>query len=329
MADDQIAGKTAADKRKAMLALAADRAGEPGACPGPSAMAAFVSGTCSEEEKRQVLRHVSLCRRCYGEWLILAEMQMGLKRGQGQAERIPFYRKPANLAALVSAMAAAICVGLFLDINPFGYRIEPSEKSVAPILEDSGLPAERQQLPAVGESVPADAGGKQEQPQPRPPAATPEAMTRQDLNGPAEEAQGIAPDTMMMPAAPPAQAMRRNGAPAPAASDRAGSPASGEAEAGREMAGPASEAATLSSWEEQMLSACRQEQETGSTSVYRQALFQAGKRSQRLWLREREATADASRSPSPLLSILRQAQTKEQLFARCREILATAGEDHR
>ncbi|KAB2889256.1 MAG: hypothetical protein F9K32_13420 [Desulfobulbaceae bacterium] len=329
MAEDQIAGKTAADKRKAMLALAADRAGEAGACPSPSEMADFVSGTCSEEEKQQVLRHVSLCRRCYGEWLILADMQMGLKRGQRKAERIPFYRKPANLAALVSAMAAVICVGLFLDINPFGYRIEPSEKSIAPTQLDSGLPAERQQLPAVRESVPADTGRKQEQPQPPPPAATPETMNRQDQSGPAEEAKGLAPDTTMMPAAPSAQAMRQNAAPASAAADRAGSPASGEADAGREMAGPASDTATWSSWEEQMLSTCRQEQETGSTSVSRQALFQAGKRSQRLWLRERQATADPSPSPSPLLSILRQAETKEQLFARCREILATAGEDRR
>lgn len=295
MPEDQIAGKTAADKRKAMLALAADRTGEAGDCPNPSAMAAFVSGTCSEEEKQQVLRHVSLCRRCYGEWLILAEMQMWLKHGQRKAEKIPFYRRPANLAALISAMAAAICVGLFLDVNPFGYRIEPSEKSVAPIGKGSGLPAERQQLPAVMESVPADAGGKQEQPQPP----------------------------------PPAQAMRQNAAPAPAAADRAGSPAPGEADAAKKMAGPASDTATLSSWEEQMLSACRQELETGATSVDRQALFQAGKRSQRLWLRERQAAPGASPPPSPLLSILRQAETKEQLFTRCREILATAGEDRR
>lgn len=325
MTEDQIAEKTAADKRKALLALAADQGGEAGACLDSTAMAAFVTGACSAEEKRQALRHVSLCRRCYGEWLVLAEMQMEQKRGQRKAERIPFYLKPANLAALVSAMAAAICVGLFLDINPFGYRIEPSVESITPIQQDRELPAEEQQPPVAKESVPENAGARREQPQPLPQTAIPGMIEQQHEAGSAEKAKGIMPDPMPAPASPPPRAMLEKSAPLPAAADQAaGTPDSGGADADREVDGLASEATTLSTWEEQLLSACRHEQQTGFTSADRQALFQTGKRSLRLWQREQQATAGTSRASSPLLSILLQAEDKEQLFARCGEILAIA-----
>lgn len=330
MTEDQIAEKTAADKRKALLALAADQGGEAGACLGPAAMTAFVTGACSAEEKQQALRHVSLCRRCYGEWLILAEMQMERKRGQRKAEKIPFYLKPANLAALVSAMAAAICVGLFLDINPFGYRIEPSGQDTAPLQRDGEVPVERQQPPAVKKSMPESAGESREQPQSLPQATIPGMIGKQHEAGPAGKAKGSMPDAMPAPASPPPRAMLEKTAPLPAAADQAaGTPESGEADAGKEMGGRATEATTLSVWEEQLLAACRREQQTGSSSADRQALFLAGKRSLRLWLRERQATADTSRAPSPLLSILRQAENKEQLFARCGEILVIAGENRR
>jgi hypothetical protein len=353
MTENRIAEKTAADKRKALLALATDQDEHPGPCLSPAAMADLVAGVSPEEKKRQALRHVSRCRHCYDEWLILAGMALEQRRGRHKGERIPFYLKPANLAALVSAMAAAICIGLFLDINPFGYRIEPG-RDVVPLRQERAVPVEKPAAPSETSALPADAGKKPAQPQRLQETggagnAGPSRGRPADTAGQSEMPEAAAPAPMAAPVTPPApepaarqeQAMRREVAsppaetvpgqstPEPMAADRAaGAPISREADAEKGMAGTDAQAASLAGWAEDMLAACRYEQRTGQASTERQVLFRSGKRSFRQWQNQPQA-ADSLTQSSPLLSLLERSTTEEELFARCPEMLAAAAKEGR
>lgn len=350
MADNRIAEKSAADKRKALLALATGEEEHPGPCLSPAEMAGFVAGTCSEEEKRQALRHVSLCKLCYGEWLVLAGMEMERRRGKRRGERIPFYLRPANLAALVSAMAAVICVGLFLDINPFDHRIEPGSDSAAP-RQERMAPAQMPAAPAASSTpaarppLPDRSAEKQVQPQPLPSADTADdampsesrpadTAVQQDAPVASPPAPAVAPEQTARQAqeersfaAPPPQAPPERSSPEPAAAKRAaGASISAADDADKGMAGAPARVAPEDEWADKLLSACRSEQLSGRAGENRQMLFKAGKDSLRLWLDRQRGAAGTSPRLSSLLRILEQANDADELFARCPEMLAAAGE---
>jgi|GEM_PF-2075472 len=324
MAEDQIAEKSAARKRTALLGLATETKAGAGECLNPEAMAAFVSGYCTAEEKQEALRHISLCRRCYGEWLVLMELRLDSGRRQRRAEKIPFYLKPANLAALVSAMAAVICVGLFLDINPFGYRIDGEPVPVATMRQESATP------PAAGDqaegtteapsrSRQADKATRSEQ--------IPSASDRKTATGTMDR-NAVEPSSPALKSAAPAPAVPRPEAapPPPAESDLQAEPAAPTEE--RESAGgrdPMPLPLSLRQWHQELTAVCRDREGQRAGRMGLDDLFRAGKRALPAWRRQSPSSPADRSLQQRLLPLLDQFQDMEQLLARCPEILAAGG----
>lgn len=325
MAEDQIAGKSAARKKTALLGLATETKTGPGECLSPEAMAAFVSGYCTAEEKQEALRHISLCRRCYGEWLVLMELQLESGRRRRRAEKVPFYLKPANLAALVSAMAAVICVGLFLDINPFGYRIdgEPAPPVATMQQESATVPAAGDQTADTtappARSRQADKATRSEQ--------IPSASDRATATGTMDR-NAVEPFSPALKSAGPAPAVPRPEAapPPPAESDLQAEPAAPTEE--RESAGdrdPMPLPLSLRQWHQELTAVCRDREGQRAERMGLDDLFRAGKRALPAWRRQSPSSPAERSLQQRLLPLLDQSQDMEQLLARCPEILAAGG----
>ena len=196
----------------ALLALAADRGEKTGECLTPTAMACFLDGTCSREEKDLALKHISLCLRCYGEWMALVDLRIESGRSRRTKERRPFLLRPASLAAFAAAMAAMVSIGIFLDITPFSYRIDSGpappvatmpEKSAAPPAparpkEPPGLPAEVEEK-AEGKVGPATPENIREQAgiQSQIPPALPFRQWRQELTAVCRGKEGQAVERIL------------------------------------------------------------------------------------------------------------------------------------
>ena len=323
MAEDQIAGKSAARKKTALLGLATETKAGAGECLNPEAMAAFVSGYCTANEKQEALRHISLCRRCYGEWLVLMELQLESGRRQ-RGEKIPFYLKPANLAALVSAMAAVICVGLFLDINPFGYRIDGEPPPVATMRQEAAT---------------APAGGDQAADTTAPPAR-PRQADKADRSEQIPSVENHTAETETVDrntAEPPSPGLKR-AAPAPAVPrPEAAPPPPAESDLQAETAAPekmleptasrdrGSPSLSLEQWHRELAAVCRAREGRMGEQDRLDELFREGKRSLPAWRRQAPASPAERSLRRRLLPLLDQSRDLDQLLARCPEVLAAGG----
>ena len=116
-----LKNKKDADKRTALMGLAASKDVEEGACPSSEAMAQLVEGGVSDNERSLLLKHISSCESCYQEWLAL---NMEFKKREKKNEL--FYYKAAHfcrshfkgLAGTALASAAAIAVFLTITHQP-------------------------------------------------------------------------------------------------------------------------------------------------------------------------------------------------------------------
>lgn len=281
MAEKRIDEISAARKRTALLALAADSGEKAGACLTPAAMAAFLDGSCSSEEKEAALRHIGLCQRCYGQWLTLVELQMENSRTYQKKERRPFFLRPANLAAIASAMAAMVCIGVFLDVNPFNYRID--RQTLPPVTTvKKKLPMAPAPAPVVQNKMATDTAASPAPPQiqEKPPVPSPRTAD-------AELAAGAA--------AP--REMRLEGL--------------------REQATPPG---SFLQWRKELIAVCREKNPENLDRGHLDQLFREGKRRMPTWRHEPWPSADRPLQLL-LLGVLDQAKSEEQLLGRCQEIL--------
>ncbi|MCF6186112.1 MAG: hypothetical protein L3J49_01335 [Desulfobulbaceae bacterium] len=76
-------------------------------------MACLVEGRCSVKEQQRFFEHLAGCKRCYGQWLELHEIEAGEQKGSNKKSR---FFKIKNLAWAGSAFAAAASVVLYLNI---------------------------------------------------------------------------------------------------------------------------------------------------------------------------------------------------------------------
>lgn len=311
MAEHSIDKKTAAQKRTALLALAADRGEKTGECLTPEAMAAFLDGTCSREEKDLALRHIGLCPRCYGEWMALINLQFESGLNRRQRESRPFFLRPANLAAFAAAMAAMVSIGLFLDINPFSYRIdsEPAPP-VATMQEKSAAPPAAGNQAADQAAPPGPARPKE---QPAPPR---ESQVAEDRAGQTEALKQDAagqPSTKLKSAAPPLPAE---------AEENAGSTTPQES---REQAGMQSQtplALPFQQWQQELTAVCHDMEGQAIDRTRFRSLFDEGKRALPVWQQESPATSAEQSLRKQILPLLEQASDEGQLLDHCREILS-------
>lgn len=326
MAENSIDEKSAAQKRTALLALAADRGEKTGECLTPEAMAAFLDGTCSREEKELALKHISLCQRCYGEWMALVDLQLENGRGRRIKERRPYFLRPANLAAFAAAMAAMVSIGLFLDINPFSYRIdsEPAPP-VATVQEESAAPPAAGDRAADMAAPPAPARSIE---QPAPPQESPVSDDR--AIAPATPGQdGASQPSARLKSASPSPADSRPAAAPPLppeteqkAEERAGLAAPEEM---REQAGIQSQippALPFRQWQQELTAVCRDLEGQAVDRTRLRRLFDQGKRNLTAWQQESPAPSANRSLRDQLLPLLEQARDEGQLLGHCREILS-------
>jgi hypothetical protein len=322
MAENSIDKKTAAQKRTALLALAADRGEKTGECLTPEAMAAFLDGTCSREEKDLALKHISLCQRCYGEWMVLAELQLESGRTRRTRESRPYFLRPANLAAFAAVMAAVVSIGIFLDINPFSYRIdsEPAPPVATMQEESARLPAARDRTADQEAAPPAPARSKEQQLAP-------------PRKSPVSENRTITPATPGQDAASQPSARLKSTAPAPAASRPAAAPplpakAERKAETAapeemREQAGiqrQISPALPFRQWRQELTAVCRGKESQAVDRILSRKLFDDGKRALPSWQQESPASSADRSLRELILPLLERARDEEHLLDHCREI---------
>jgi hypothetical protein len=322
MAENSIDKKTAAQKRTALLALAADRGEKTGECLTPEAMAAFLDGTCSREEKDLALKHISLCQRCYGEWMALINLQFESGMNRRQRESRPFFLRPANLAAFAAAMAAMVSIGLFLDINPLSYRIdsEPAPP-VATMQEKSATSTIAEDRAADQAAPPAPARPKE---QPAPPR---ESRVAEDSAGQTEALKQDAagqPSTRLK-SADPAPAASRPAAtpPLPAESGEkteAAPPAEMREQAGMQSQPPP--ALSFRQWQQELTAVCRDMEGQAVDRTRLRSLFAEGKRALPSWQQEPPATSAELSLRELILPLLEQAGDEGQLLDHCPEILS-------
>ena len=60
------------DHLRVMLALSNDDISDPGPCPDPNDMAAFVDGTIEREKNKKIVTHLNACHDCYNDWLMVS-----------------------------------------------------------------------------------------------------------------------------------------------------------------------------------------------------------------------------------------------------------------
>jgi hypothetical protein len=148
--------KKQADRRTALLGLAADQPASAGVCPTSAEMAELVEDICPAEKKEPFFRHIAVCETCYREWLTL-QMVLGKRIESKKKSRIIKFFEPGNMALFGTLLAAAASVIVFLNIyHPMNtpltvpvesMRHEPSpplreEEKSQPAVQDKGtLPA--------------------------------------------------------------------------------------------------------------------------------------------------------------------------------------------
>ena len=326
MAENSLDKKTAAQKRTALLALAADRSEKTGECLTPEAMASFLDGTCSREEKELVLKHISLCQRCYSEWMVLIDLQFESGRNRRIKERRPFFLRPASLAAFAAAMAAVVSIGIFLDINPFSYRIdsEPAPP-VATMQKESARP------PAAGDRTTDQATPPaltRPKGQPAPPQESQVGEDRAGQNEALEQDAADKASTRLKSASPSPAASRPAAAPPlPAETGEKAEEKTGPATPGnmREQAGIQSQvppALPFRQWQQELTDVCRDKEGQAVDRTRLRKLFDEGKRSLTAWQQESPAPAAERSLRNQLLPLLEQARDEGQLLDHCREILS-------
>ena len=60
------------DRFSVMLALSNEGSSDPGPCPDPNDMAAFVDGTAKRKKNKEIMAHLNACHECYNDWLMVS-----------------------------------------------------------------------------------------------------------------------------------------------------------------------------------------------------------------------------------------------------------------
>ena len=60
------------DRFSVMLALSNEGSSDPGPCPDPNDMAAFVDGTAKRKKNKEIKAHLIACHECYNDWLMVS-----------------------------------------------------------------------------------------------------------------------------------------------------------------------------------------------------------------------------------------------------------------
>ncbi len=119
---EELNKKQAADRRTALLGLAADRNAErQGDCLTSQEMSELLEDNCSAEQRQRFLLHLASCDSCYREWL---ELQQLLEEKAFHSKPLLFRRKVFTVTG--SLLAAAASVIFYLNINNSPGPFEPS-----------------------------------------------------------------------------------------------------------------------------------------------------------------------------------------------------------
>ena len=121
---DELSRKQEADRRAALLGLAADK--KPVrrvACLTSLEMSAFLEERSSFEQQEAYLAHFSSCDSCYREWL---ELQLELSCDTSAAQKpLLFRRKVLAVAGSLLATAASVILYLNLEQGPTPFETPP------------------------------------------------------------------------------------------------------------------------------------------------------------------------------------------------------------
>ncbi len=108
--------KKQADRRTALLGLAADQPAVAGDCPTSVEMAELLEDMVPPEKKERLFQHIAVCESCYREWLTLREVLDKRPEGKKRPQIFTFFTPGKALFGTLLAAAASVVV--FLNIHP-------------------------------------------------------------------------------------------------------------------------------------------------------------------------------------------------------------------
>lgn len=112
--EDELKLRRDADRRTALLGLAADRNSEKqGECLSSTEMSDLLDGSCSDGQRQSFFTHLSSCDSCYREWL---ELQQELSENGPHNKKLLFFQRKF-LAVSGSLLAAAASVVFYLNLT--------------------------------------------------------------------------------------------------------------------------------------------------------------------------------------------------------------------
>lgn len=122
--EDGLKNKREADRRLALLSLAADCGMQKQQeCLTSTEMSDFLEDRCTAQQRQASLIHFSSCESCYREWL---ELQQELSEDAiPQKKTLLFQRKIFTISGSFLALAASVVLYLNLNQNPGSQLQEP------------------------------------------------------------------------------------------------------------------------------------------------------------------------------------------------------------
>jgi hypothetical protein len=102
------------DRLTALLALTASRRATASSCLTVEALAAFMDGQCSTQERQLTEAHLADCEECYAQWCAVVTVMAAGKSGR---KKIAYLFRWRNLRYFGSALAIAASVVIFVHLK--------------------------------------------------------------------------------------------------------------------------------------------------------------------------------------------------------------------
>jgi hypothetical protein len=304
--------KKQADRRTALLGLAADQPAVAGDCPASVEMAELLEDMVPPEKKELLFQHIAVCESCYPEWLTLREVLDKRPEGKKRAQIFTFFTPGRALFGTLLAAAASVVVFLNIHHPPDMAPVVPVEslrQEPAPLVRQEEkfrpAPQEKGTLSAPKKSAlkPDTLGKKSETP------ALPDAVQVRK-SAPAAMAPAPVSDLQEGLPAPESNAAGGPNALGEAATDGAFQQQTGSRKAmlrqGRVQGG----AAVFEQWRKELENGCR---EGRTAAAFWQEMEQRGRE-----VKARDLSPDEHKQLDNLLLII--GKEKADASERCRRI---------
>nr|WP_320012329.1 zf-HC2 domain-containing protein [uncultured Desulfobulbus sp.] len=124
--------KNTGERLRGLMALVSDHHRGNGPCPNAEKLARLVDNRVSQEERQELMDHLSSCDACYQTWLLASSAHQGSGKRAGNTRRVKY-----ALGYAGTAFAAVVSVVLYLNIQTFNGPQPMSSPPPPPTVDES------------------------------------------------------------------------------------------------------------------------------------------------------------------------------------------------